>query len=148
MSIWAGIKHALNSTLGTSDFKPLDQLIIGERAFVASDTAYSVMLDGAQSTTATIGSFTPKLDGYVRVIAKVQTTALSGTTSSIQVGNKYMYFAGGNGEVVKSIDIRVTANASYVVSWTTAGSGTGRHQLNNVIIGAQIADTTLMEVDT
>lgn len=27
MGLWSGIKHALNSTLGTSGFKPLDQLI-------------------------------------------------------------------------------------------------------------------------
>lgn len=27
MGIWAGIKHAVNSTLGTSNFKPLDQLM-------------------------------------------------------------------------------------------------------------------------
>lgn len=26
MSVWAGIKKALNSTLGTSEFKPLDEL--------------------------------------------------------------------------------------------------------------------------
>lgn len=39
MGIWAGIKYALNSTLGTSNFKPLDQLIddkinsVSEKAF-------------------------------------------------------------------------------------------------------------------
>ena len=41
MSIWAGIKYALNSTLGTSGFKPLDKLIRFEgKKLVASDTAF------------------------------------------------------------------------------------------------------------
>lgn len=69
MSFWAGIKHALNSTLGTSNFKPLDtiikeqingiadeltggqtgvvhdinELIVGQTRMVASDTLYSAL---------------------------------------------------------------------------------------------------------
>ena len=37
MSIWAEIKKALNSTLGTSYHKPLDELIFRGKTFVASE---------------------------------------------------------------------------------------------------------------
>ena len=44
MSIWAGIKHALNSTLGTKDFKPLDKIISNDFknqwSMYASDDIY------------------------------------------------------------------------------------------------------------
>lgn len=38
MSIWAGIKHALNSTLGKSDFKPLDEIVKNNASFIRGDT--------------------------------------------------------------------------------------------------------------
>lgn len=38
MSIWAGIKHALNSTLGKSNFKPLDKIIKNNAMFVKGNT--------------------------------------------------------------------------------------------------------------
>lgn len=45
MSIWAAVKHALNSTLGTSDFKSLDKLITEQTRMVASDTPYITLPD-------------------------------------------------------------------------------------------------------
>lgn len=56
MSLWVGIKHALNSTLGKSNFKPLDALIndvkdvvIGQKGLVASDDIYKVVADVGDS---------------------------------------------------------------------------------------------------
>ena len=40
MGIWKEIKYALNSTLGTKDFKPLDELIIQQTKMVVSDEVY------------------------------------------------------------------------------------------------------------
>lgn len=39
---WAQIKKAINSTLGTKDFKPLNELILGERSLVSSDNVFLV----------------------------------------------------------------------------------------------------------
>ena len=55
MGIWAGIKHALNSTLGTSDFKPLDKLIIEQEKMVASDELYESLVDGRVIQLGTSG---------------------------------------------------------------------------------------------
>lgn len=43
MGIWAGIKHALNSTLGTDDFIPLDKMISNQMRMVESDEVYSYL---------------------------------------------------------------------------------------------------------
>jgi hypothetical protein len=40
MGIWAEIKHALNSTIGTPDFAPLDELYIKGKTLVASNNHY------------------------------------------------------------------------------------------------------------
>ena len=46
MGLWAGIKRALNSTLGTTEFEPLDKIILGSKALKASDNFYSNILSG------------------------------------------------------------------------------------------------------
>ena len=44
MGLWAGIKHALNSTLGTDNFKPLNELVRDEilrgNGLIASENIY------------------------------------------------------------------------------------------------------------
>ena len=42
---WSKVKKALNSTLGTDEFKPLDKLIMGNKALKASDNFYGRVLD-------------------------------------------------------------------------------------------------------
>lgn len=37
---WAKIKKAINSTLGTSEFKPLDEIIKGQKSLLVSDNLY------------------------------------------------------------------------------------------------------------
>ena len=36
MGLWAGIKHALNSTLGTKDFISLDKMIFSQHTYIAT----------------------------------------------------------------------------------------------------------------
>ena len=62
MGLWAGIKYALNSTLGTADFKPLDKLlndlIVEQTRMVASDDLYcsleNATVTGAMGVTTTL----------------------------------------------------------------------------------------------
>ena len=37
MSIWTEIKHALNSTLGTSDFKTINEIVMQTKDLAESD---------------------------------------------------------------------------------------------------------------
>ena len=43
MGIWAGIKYALNSTLGTNYFQPLDQQIRNNKILMASNELYATL---------------------------------------------------------------------------------------------------------
>lgn len=52
MGLWAGIKRSLNSTVGTTEFEPLDKIIKGAKGLKASDNFYSRILSGNFSGTA------------------------------------------------------------------------------------------------
>ena len=59
MGFWAGIKHALNSTLGTTKFKPLDKLltdaIINQTQTISSDEVL-LLLDDFAVNVASVGT--------------------------------------------------------------------------------------------
>ena len=42
MGLWAGIKCALNSTLGTDDFKPLDKQITDRIGLMPGENIYTI----------------------------------------------------------------------------------------------------------
>ena len=53
MGLWAGIKHALNSTLGTSYFRPLDEIL--NRELLSSSNLYKKIFSGAISAGDDVG---------------------------------------------------------------------------------------------
>lgn len=114
MSIWKEIKRAINSTLGTSDFKPLDQIITDGKGLVASDNLYyqlnSATMSSEGSATRTINTATMHASGSMRAKAKA---SMYGTYSMISL---YVYKNGtlytsqtwnnrGGDSVEKSVDI-------------------------------------------
>jgi hypothetical protein len=89
MSFWAGIKHALNSTLGTEDFQPLDKLFISGKSTVASDNPlYTILNKGiynynaSQSTNSRIPiekTLIAKSDGSFKVIFELDYPSTRGS---------------------------------------------------------------------
>lgn len=74
MSIWGEIKHALNSTLGTSDFKPLNEIVMQTKDLAASDYLYKVINNNEVSrkdiptnSWVTIASLTMHRNGSARI---------------------------------------------------------------------------------
>ena len=49
MGIWSGIKHALNSTLGTPYFETLDDIVRGQKFLDASDDVYVELLSANEN---------------------------------------------------------------------------------------------------
>lgn len=108
MSIWAGIKHALNSTLGTSDFKPLDELIMYEnKQLSASDNVYmtipieTVTLSSTATSTSAASSeiidickFKLKVTGSIRVSLNVSLYDGANNSNYSAVGYVYVYING------------------------------------------------------
>jgi hypothetical protein len=102
MGIWAEIKHALNSTLGTSEFQPLDKLIRYEgKSLIPSSNVFKTVSAETLSVTITngstsspsvnIGSIRSKIGGTVTVRANMDITYGQNTTTygkvSVYVNN-------------------------------------------------------------
>ena len=62
-------KYALNSTLGTNEFQPLDQMIVGQKMFVASDTPIVVINRRYTHSEepVTFAEFSPKINGTLKL---------------------------------------------------------------------------------
>ena len=159
MGFWVGIKKALNSTVGTSGFKPLNDMIqdvkntvIGQRTLAASDSPIKTLTSGTSEfsyTGVTVGTFTPQANGSVRIVAKcsdpytirldytIELEVLSGTTTIATISIPMV-------EDVTTYtlthDMAITKGATYTVKMKASISTT----LNSVSVCANIVDTSLV----
>ena len=83
MGFWTGIKHALNSTVGTREFQPLDKIIKGQRTLAPADSVLAVIssgsikADNSENKKISGASFTPFTSGAVRLFFHCEGTASS-----------------------------------------------------------------------
>lgn len=106
MSFWSGIKYALNSSIGTQDFKPLDKYI---ESLISISPSSELIHESNEIETSTVDyaetilfSETMNLDGYFRVAGFVR------SISSRQSG--YYFIVRINGEDV--INTYISSNTS------------------------------------
>ena len=96
MSIWAEIKKAVNSTLGTADFKPLDKIFTDELAIYSLDSAFKTIDYSEIPTTQT----KMRYNGAI----KIKLTISEGTSSSVG----------------KETSLRINLNGTFVRNlWAT-----------------------------
>lgn len=64
-------KYAINSTLGTNNFEPLDKMIIGQKQLLASDNVYQIVKSDTVSVTnpatLNIDLFKLKINGSFKI---------------------------------------------------------------------------------
>lgn len=104
---WPKIKKAINSTLGTEDFQPLDEIILGSKGLKASDNFYarviSSPISGTYSAPLTVsdwllmnwaGSFKLKVRvTAIRYAGKINIQKNGSTVSSISVTSSNAVYA-------------------------------------------------------
>lgn len=172
MGIWTGIKHALNSTLGTSGFKPLNEIIMGQKQFVASDnlffdigsaefrvTAYRVSTQ--YSKTTDIAKIKFNGNGSVKFFMQITSDYGTGATIELYKGDILVSALGSAGwpgsseqvsedtDTVVSIEkgVEYTLKATATVR-TSAMAGNSYTATSNakMQIKADIVDLSLIEV--
>ena len=134
MGIWAGIQHALNSTLGTKDFKSLDQMILGMRSLQASDNVY-MTLSGFPSASP---------DGGQTVIVSHPQSITPYTSGSLKF--KVYYVTSHSGYYSPVVKFSVYINGSLAdisVLNSSSSSDTKEHTLQ---ISYQAGDVITLEV--
>ena len=137
---WSEIKHALNSTLGTGKFQPLDKLIIyGSKQFAPNSDVFQNVFSGSVSSTIAyntvtggivdIASIRPKVGGSFTMSASVSISGVSGNAvySSILVYINDTYyskttFTGTGTSSSGTISTLVPFNAGDKISFKLQGS--------------------------
>lgn len=151
MGIWAEIKHAINSTLGTNEFIPLDKLIKSQRTLGASDSTLIVLSNSTTSTGSivkTIGTVKSNVKGNVRL--RIYGYGTSGVTA---LNPYHAWVEDSFGSVVGSIimgtnseynwysvDFSVKPEENYTV-YIQHSRG------DKFIIGASVIDGSMMTLE-
>ena len=157
MAIWKEIRKALNSTLGTANFKSLDKIIKdeidGQRSLAASDNVMTVLANNLYLYEVSIKVpkyFIPLKSGSVRVMLTTRTgSSGNNTTFRVRIENymgevasKEVTFGGTPNE--SYIDIPIMANTAYHIYLDRISSYDDLYF--DVRIGASVVDSSLIQV--
>lgn len=158
MGFWAEIKHALNSTLGTPNFKPLDKLFTEHLGLGATDATLKVLKIEEtliSSAFVNIGQFVPTVNGNVRIFLEAKTNIPSANAADLLIeiigsdgSSKSQYFNSNANEtnVYKEyrLDFNIIKNVSYSVQIKRTNA-TSYIYIKNVKICGSVTDPTLIE---
>lgn len=158
--MWAGIKHALNSTLGTSAFKPLNTLIIdaikGQRTLAPSDNILRIISNGVYVFNDEVDvptTFSPKTSGAIRLIVSgrndgevvMSVTVLTSTGTVIATTNVVTTSATvGQNTFRVPLDFNISPNESYKIRLNSTNYYTANYV--DLSIGAIVTDTNLIQL--
>lgn len=143
MSMWAEIKHALNSTIGTLSFKPLNDIIIyKDKELNASDNIYKVIIPWdssvsiAANTEVQLCKFSTTREGSIRIL--VNKSIFSYTLKA---------YEGTSTTPIEPIsstpfDIKISKNKTYKITITNTSGVVGT--IYDAQIGADELDTSCL----
>ena len=136
MGIWAGIKYAINSTLGTDKFKPLNELIIGEKSLCASDTIYDIIIPPGSNNTFSKGELISEITFLTGGSVKLKAIVARGQIDVIINTSKTYTLNASNSEQIipisdkDSVQIKATGDTIIIV--------------RELLLCAQVEDTSLI----
>ena len=148
MGFWSGIKYALNSTLGTKDFKPLNEIIRDEilngSGLVSSDNLYypSIIEENIDFFSHT--SYSKTLDVKLKFNV-LGTVKLQGTCSNTSITNLNLTILKNN-NIFKSLSVATGTTSTLDVTlefskddvFTFTVSGRGFNEYASTTITASI----------
>ena len=137
-------KYAVNSTLGTDKFQPLDQMIVGQKMFVASGTPIAIksICRVTSPTPVTIAKFIPQLDGTIQFSCTLEADAYSSPRAylSIQEDGTKIFSSVSTGSItnVETI-LNIQKNKTYSFLLYTDSTAT-MATLDNFKLSGDIVD--------
>lgn len=162
MGFWAGVKHALNSTLGTENFQSLDKMIVNQTRMVESNNLYA-NLANIESSSTTPSEIIRK-ESSIKMIRPGR-AYLKGVCSRSRVQNitaKFEIFKNGSliyswnrnygsGELEESFNVLITFSAYDVIEFKTymknfSDSSTSQtFKVKNLSINGDIVSNIFLE---
>lgn len=158
MGFWVGIKHALNSTVGTKDFLPLDkflkQTLLDSKRLVPSDVLYhdlnfeSTLIANSSKPTVSKDLFVMNMSGTFDLKIKHRSHTYRGTVTININDNAVASFTseipGATIDYLEEL-VQITAKKGDVVSITVQKSSSysgGATYVENVVVYAEVVDGT------
>lgn len=156
MSIWGEIKHALNSTLGTADFKPLNEIVMQTKDLAASDYLYKVINNNEvkkehipTGTWTTIATMTMHRNGSARIkFDMTSSVRYGGVKIATPSGSTYINASDETtaGWVSQSINISFSKGDTIQISIGNDSSRTPTISVKNMQLCAVELDITGVSV--
>lgn len=146
---WAKIKKAINSTLGTDEFKPLDKLILGEKRFVAnSDIVLHSFISEDVELNFTSDKFVSKLNGTLLLKINGSGGGTSSCVYKIYENDVEIYDSGwvGLNNSLKTHYLNVVAGNKYHIKITENYSGTV--YLTTLQLCGMVMDTNYFTIES
>ena len=135
MGLWTGIKYALNSTLGTDKFKPLNEIIRDEilngSGLVSSDNLYYPSIIEEKIVSSNYTSYNKTLDVKLKFNV-LGTVKLQGTCSNQNITNLNLTILKNNNifhslsvkaGTTQTFDIILEFSKDDVFTFTISGDG-------------------------
>lgn len=149
MGFWVGIKRAINSTLGTSEFQSLDKIIKGQKSLIKSDNlyysfpqvTYQNVTSGNNEVIKELIKF--KCSGSCRIVAE-DMTGVSMLWSRVYINGTQVATGGSN-----TLSAEVNFKANDVLSIGLGESVNSQKytvNINDLRIYADIIDNSALEI--
>lgn len=150
-------KFAINSTLGTPKFKPLDKIILGQKMFVESESKLCILPDKQINSNSSpinfsieVGKFTPSISGIIKINVSIYGASSQGARFGILIFEngkeykKYEYTTGGQHELSESFNVK--ADNEYTISIFNVNPYSGERAyviFNNASLCGEVRDYNL-----
>lgn len=151
--MWDKIKHALNSTLGTPDFKPLNEIIMQEKDLAASDYVYKVVRSSGSASMYDDFSLTANRNGSIRILVYVGKAldnlgtriSVQAFKNSVNIGSNSKYY--GKEDPAETLTLDVNITKGDVITIKISDGYANRRPVVGVAIGAVELDVTGISIN-
>lgn len=141
-------KYAINSTLGTADFKPLDRMLIDGKILVSSDSVYANVILSEKETDSTLNienAVKIKLRGAVKVVAHVWNTNGNGAAWLIVYKNG-TEVRRVNGLETSLVEIGLGVSVGDIYTFALYRETRGTAKIDRLDICADVKDGSGLEI--
>lgn len=144
-------KYALNSTIGTDDFEPLDKIIKGQKTIIASNTPFMPLVANADQVGYEAGSiivtFKVNTKGTARLLAKnVETTRDTGYIEVLKNGSELFVEGLTYGQSLELYTRDFSVQRGDVITVKADHRGGLKIYLQDLILCADVIDGSLITI--
>lgn len=140
---WKTVKKALNSTLCTEKFQSLDQMIVGQKRFVASDTPIASVSSYSMNSTEweTVVKFVPKIPGIIKGVFNLDSSGYSSVTGYFRVQEDGTTVYSVTDSSANDFEFLLNISAEKEYTFDISASASDSATIKNFVLSGDIVDS-------